>query len=114
MAKPSFGFKDLTIWVGSESEVTSEAARIVTFEIPGGVTTPQEFAEAVRGIQPELAGEFGVIFDGRGPVWGFAILVHEAHPTRFVATRDPRLGAVVVESHVPGLKAGDVIPFPEA
>lgn len=87
--------------------------RVVSFEIPGGVTTPEEFADAVAEIASQLPGETPIVFDGRGPVWGFGMLIHAAHPTPWVACRDPRLGAVVVESHDPAFRAGDVIPFPE-
>lgn len=53
----------------------------------------------------------GVILSGRGPVWLFGFLVHFYHPTKFVATFDPRLdGAVVVESHGSEWQVGDVIP----
>jgi len=91
---------------------TAGAVRVVSFEIPGGVTTPAEFAEAVSEIARQLPGDLPVIFDGRGPVWGFGMLIHEAHPTPWVACRDPRLGAVVVASHSPDRKVGEVIEFP--
>lgn len=105
MAKPTFLFRD--------TEACGHKIRVASFEIPGGVTTPQEFAEAVDEVKPSLAGEFGLIIDGRGPVWGFGMIIHAAHPTQFVATRDPRLGAVIVESHIEGLTTGQVISFPE-
>jgi CRISPR-associated protein Csx3 len=102
MAKPIIAFRD------------GDGCRVVSFEIPGGVTTPAEFAEAVADITDRLAGARGVIIDGRGPVWGYAMLVHGAHATPWVATRDPRLGgAVVVQSHDPTRRVGEVMPFPE-
>ena len=56
----------------------------------------------------------GVILSGRGPVWLFGFLVHFYHPTKWVATYDPRLqGAVVVESHTPDVEVGDLIPIKE-
>ncbi len=106
MAKPIFSFRD--------ASVEGNAVRIASFEIPGGATTPSEFAAAVAEIEKNLAGEFGVIFDGRGPVWGYGMLLHAAHPTRFVACRDPRLGAVIVQSHQERWQVGEVIAFPEA
>ena len=51
--------------------------------------------------------------DGRGPIWAYAMIVHQAHPSAYVATRDPRLGAVVVETHTTSVKTGDVLPFPK-
>ena len=57
----------------------------------------------------------GVILSGRGPVWLYCFLTHYYHPTKFVATYDPRLeGAVVVESHGSQYKVGDVIPIDAA
>lgn len=54
----------------------------------------------------------GVILSGRGPVWLYGFLVHFYHPTKWVATYDPRLkGAVVVESHTSEISVGDVIPI---
>jgi CRISPR-associated protein Csx3 len=57
----------------------------------------------------------GVILSGRGPIWLFGFLIHYYHPTKFVATYDPRLnGAVIVESHSIDYEAGDVIPVDPA
>lgn len=51
----------------------------------------------------------GVILNGRAPVWLYGFLVHSLHATAWIATNDPRLGAVVVESHTPNVITGDVI-----
>jgi len=37
------------------------------------------------------------------------ILVHFYHPTPFLAVYDPRVGAVVIASHVPEFRPGDVL-----
>lgn len=102
MAKPNFSVRD----------VEDGQIRIIGFDIPGGVTTPEEFAAAVETIKSQAVGEFGVIIDGRGPVWGYAMIIHKAHPTKWIATRDPRIGAIVVASHDEAIKVGQVIPFP--
>ncbi len=61
-------------------------------------------------IPPKLIGTKGAILSGRGPVWLYGFLVHHYHPTKFIATYDPREGgAVVIESHSPEYKVGDVI-----
>lgn len=53
----------------------------------------------------------GVVLSGRGPIWLYGFLIHFYHPTKFVATYDPRLqGAVIVESHDSNFKVGDVVP----
>lgn len=41
----------------------------------------------------------GVVIYGKAPVWLFAFLSHELHIAKWVATFDPRKGAVVVQSH---------------
>ncbi|MDW8056636.1 MAG: CRISPR-associated ring nuclease Crn3/Csx3 [Elusimicrobiota bacterium] len=52
----------------------------------------------------------GVVISGRGPVWLYGFLIHFYHPTKFVAIYDPRVnGAVVVETHIPDVKVGDLI-----
>jgi CRISPR-associated protein Csx3 len=89
-------------------------AVLIAFEIPGGVCTPEEFAGAAAALPREATCPpgAGVILSGRGPVWGFAMLAHLAHPSRWVATHDPRLGgAVVVQAHWPGVSVGDVVPM---
>ena len=86
---------------------------VVAFEIPGGVTSPAEFAAAVVAM-PDVSGQQIVLLNGRGPVWGYCMLTHAAHATPAVATYDPRAGGyVVVESHSEDYKVGDVLPDPE-
>ncbi len=63
---------------------------------------------------PALSGIKGVILSGRGPIWLYSFLVHYYHPTKFIATYDPKEGgAVVVESHTPEHKAGDILDIDE-
>jgi len=80
---------------------------LVEFEIEGGVCTPDDLRELKS---PKVDFTKGVIISGRGPVWLYAYLVHEFHPARWVGTFDPRLGGgVVVTSHTPEVKVGDVV-----
>ncbi len=51
----------------------------------------------------------GVVISGRAPIWLYAYLTHELHPTAWVACYDPRLGAVVVATHTHLVGIGDVI-----
>ena len=103
MAKPIFTIHDL-----------SSSIRLVTFEIPGGVTSPDEFAEGVSLIASDLPGSLPVFLNGRGPVWGYGMLIHAAHPTPAVAVFDPRIGYVVVATHCEQFHVGQLIPDPEA
>ena len=71
----------------------------------------------LRSISPpnpitENFSHKGVVLSGRGPIWLYGFLIHFYHPTKFVATYDPRLkGAVVVETHVSDHQVGDIIPI---
>ena len=61
---------------------------------------------------PKVDPRKGVVISGRGPIWLHCFLAHEYHPTKFVAHYDPRLGgAVVVQSHSPDVKEGELIPL---
>jgi len=83
---------------------------LVTFEIPNGVITPAELAQITP---PTVNPQKGVILSGRGPVWLFATLCHYYHPTAWVGCFDPRLaGAVVTQTHCPGINVGQIIPVP--
>lgn len=65
-------------------------------ELPNGIDTTQ-----------------GVVINGRAPIWLYGYLIHELHPTAWVACNDPRLGAVVVATHSKTVKIGQVIPLEE-
>jgi CRISPR-associated protein Csx3 len=56
----------------------------------------------------------GIVITGRAPIWLYAHLVHELHPTAWVACFDPRLGAVVVSTHSRQTHIGQVIPLPRS
>ncbi|NEQ47570.1 MAG: CRISPR-associated protein Csx3 [Leptolyngbya sp. SIOISBB] len=53
----------------------------------------------------------GVVISGRAPIWLYTYLVHELHPTAWVACYDPRLGAVVVTTHSRQVQIGQIIPL---
>jgi CRISPR-associated protein Csx3 len=87
-----------------------EKWNLLHFEIENPIT-PNE----IHTISPpKLHGTKGVILSGRGPIWLYCYLAHYYHPTKFIATYDPREGgAVVVESHTPEFKIGDIIKIKE-
>jgi CRISPR-associated protein Csx3 len=79
---------------------------IVSFEIEG-VISPEDLAALTP---PKVDGSKGVILSGRGPVWLYCFLTHFYHPTKFIATYDPRLGgAVIVETHSAEYAVGSVL-----
>jgi CRISPR-associated protein Csx3 len=69
-------------------------AELSRLELPNGIDTTQ-----------------GVVINGRAPIWLYGYLIHELHPTAWVACNDPRLGAVVVATHSKTVKIGQVIPL---
>ncbi len=78
---------------------------VVEFSLEGPISP-----EVLKEIEaPRVNPRKGVVISGRGPVWLYAYLTHEYHHAKWVATYDPRLGAVVVQTHDPAVKAGDVI-----
>jgi CRISPR-associated protein Csx3 len=79
---------------------------ILSFEIEG-VLSPENLSALTP---PKVEGSKGVILSGRGPIWLYCFLTHFYHPTKFIATYDPRLGgAVVVESHSAKHQIGSVL-----
>ena len=79
---------------------------IVSFEL-SSVITPEELTSLEP---PKVNPTKGVILSGRGPIWLYCYLAHYYHPTKFIATYDPRLGgAVIVESHDLRHRVGEVI-----
>jgi len=88
---------------------------IVRFSIGvDGPITPQEPLPAL----PEIPRGALVVVEGRAPIWRYAMALHRLHgsPAGAVAVYDPRLGAVIVQSHTPLYAEGDVLEldvFPE-
>ena len=60
---------------------------------------------------PDIPRGAVVIIEGRAPIWRYGMAFHALHgsPAAAVAVYDPRLGAVVVASHHPEYKEGQVI-----
>ncbi len=60
---------------------------------------------------PEVPRGAVVVIEGRAPIWRYALAFHRLHGSAAaaVAVYDPRLGAVVVASHTPGLREGQVL-----
>ena len=68
--------------------------------------------EDLKNLKLPKALDFtkGVIIFGKAPVWLFAFLSHELHIAKWVATFDPRIGAIVVQSHgVHSPQKGEII-----
>jgi CRISPR-associated protein Csx3 len=81
-------------------------ATLLTFEIDGGITDP---GEVFSTPLPDVPQNMGVILSGRGPIWLYARLIHHYHPARWIAIHDPRLGYIVVQSHVKDRYEGEIL-----
>jgi CRISPR-associated protein Csx3 len=95
--------------VSEIQDTANNKFKLVSFEIPGGITTPGEFAAAVAAIETSLSGSLPVLVNGRGPIWGYGMLFHLAHATPAIAAYDPRLGYVVIQSHDPRFQVGQIL-----
>lgn len=75
-----------------------------------GVDGPVTPSDALPAL-PEIPRGALVVVEGRSPIWryGFAFHVLHGSPAGAVAVYDPRLGAVVVASHSPSYKEGEVL-----
>ena len=60
---------------------------------------------------PDIPRGALVVIEGRAPIWRYGLAFHLLHgsPAGAVAVFDPRLGAVVVASHHPNWREGQVI-----
>ena len=83
-------------------------------ELAIDLTSPDRViaSEDLIGLElpPGVDTTGGVVISGRAPIWLYAYLVHELHPTNWVACFDPRLsGGVVVATHSKQVQIGQVI-----
>lgn len=75
-----------------------------------GVDAPISPNEMLPEVPAEISAGTIVVLTGRAPIWRYCQAFHKVHGLACaIATHDPRLGDVVVASHTPGLKEGDII-----
>ena len=90
-------------------DISERAFQLLEFTLPdNGIISPEElkYIDLPEGIDFRK----GVIIYGKGPVWLYAFLSHELHIAKWLATYDPRIGAVVVQSHeINSPQVGDII-----
>ncbi|MGB9853119.1 MAG: CRISPR-associated ring nuclease Crn3/Csx3 [Candidatus Kapaibacteriota bacterium] len=74
-----------------------------------GIISPIELNQV--SLPPSIDWSKGVVIAGRAPIWLYSYLVHQCHPSAWVAVYDPRWGAIVVQHHKTDSPAiGDIIP----
>ena len=60
---------------------------------------------------PDIPRGALVVIEGRAPIWRYGLAFHRLHgsPAGAIAVYDPRLGAVVVASHRPEYREGEIL-----
>lgn len=87
--------------------------QLLNFQLPGSGIVEPEILKEIK-LPASIDFKKGVIISGKGPIWLYAHLVHLLHISAWVAVYDPRIGAVVVQSHSKkSFSAGDVLPSEE-
>jgi len=74
-----------------------------------GILEPGDLCELV--LPDGIQWNQGVVIEGKGPIWLYGYLVHQCHAAAWVGCFDPRLGAVVVSTHVRTIEVGQVLPI---
>ena len=84
------------------------ALNVVFYSI--GINQPTTPAEPLPPL-PDIPRGALVVIEGRAPIWRYGLAFHRLHGSAAgaVAVFDPRLGAVVVASHHPNWREGQVI-----
>lgn len=91
-----------------DSSEETDARNTVFYSI--GVTEPITPDQSLPSLPQILRGAL-VVIEGRAPIWRYVMAFHRLHgsPACAIAVYDPRLGAVVVASHSPTYREGQVI-----
>jgi CRISPR-associated protein Csx3 len=103
----------IALSLGDRQQVNSLSFQILTIQLTrrDRLIEPQDLAQI--SLPPGIDTSGGVVLYGRAPIWLYSFLVHELHPTAWVACYDPRFpGAVVVSTHSRHTRIGQVIPLP--
>lgn len=73
-----------------------------------GIVEPSNINDLI--LPDNIDTRKGVIIYGKAPVWLYSYLIHECHSFSWVATFDPRIGGIVVQSHNNQRKIAEIIP----
>ena len=84
------------------------SANIVFYSI--GVDHPITPDEPLPPL-PEIPRGSVVVVEGRAPIWRYGMAFHRLHGSAAaaIAVFDPRIGAVVVASHNPEFREGQIL-----
>lgn len=83
-------------------------SQVVFYQI--GVEQPITPDEPLPAL-PDIPRAALVVIEGRAPIWRYGMAFHRLHgsPAGAIAVFDPRLGVVVVASHHPNWREGQVL-----
>ncbi len=98
----SINIKESEHWIFLDVKITSKSGIIEPSDLP------KLLAITEHKVGLKHFGK-GVIISGRLPIWAHSALAHLFHSAKFVAHFDPRIGAVVVQSHSTDYKIGQII-----
>lgn len=88
-----------------------QVVELTSSEQSYGTEAIAEAIEAVASLPIDTT--IGVVISHRGAIWLHSAIAHHFHVAAWVGHLDPRLGAVVVQSHKRGYVVGDVISIPK-
>lgn len=93
----------------SDRIIVTDQFQFLEFTLPeNGIISPEDLKNLK--LPESIDYRKGVILYGKGPVWLYAYLSHELHIAKWLATFDPRIGGVVVQSHdKDSPQVGDII-----
>jgi len=93
-------------WLGTP--VMSSSPQFVIYSI--GVDQPIAPSERLPEL-PQIARGSVVVIEGRAPIWRYGMAFHRLHGSAAaaIAVYDPRLGAVIVASHHPDFREGQIL-----
>ena len=85
-----------------------ESKKIVWYSI--GVKQPITPNENLPHL-PEIPRGAVVVIEGRAPIWRYGFAFHLLHGSAAgaITVYDPKLGAVIVASHINEVKEGDIL-----
>lgn len=91
---------------GPTEEVTVENIVVYSIGVSGPITPDEPLPPL-----PDIPRSALVVIEGRAPIWRYGIAFHRLHgsPAGAIAVYDPRLGAVVVATHNPAWREGQVL-----
>ena len=80
---------------------------VVFWNIEAGTVTPKDPLPEL----PEIPRGSLLVIGGRGPIWRYGMAFHAVHgsPAVAIVVSDLRLGAVIVASHDPKYREGEVL-----